>query len=457
MPLLKGYTSRSATLTHQQCPRKYYLDYKVPTSNPTGIGGIRPVRLDMNLHVGTCYHEGMERVNKGASVEEAVGQALEKYWPALQAQGYILEPGEDASYVAYEQAALVEALVRGYVLAVLPGNLNRFDIVEAEREEIGIFSHGGFELTFGARLDGLLLERHSQDLYVQSFKTTKEWGKKSDDMARHDMQGLSETAVVDQRLEKWHEHLSRDPAKIEEEFNQGCNHWTYPDASIPRWFVARYLTGAAPYVMGVKMEFALKGRRSESPKGSGRYVYSNPLIRPWKKADDLKTFGGKAGNYAFKYDFQDELGGNHRLGKGWNSVNIWEDMGVKNWIELLASESLQGFPPGTALTNQFVTPGEYYRNEDDIARWKRQIVHHELRVTESSAKVANLLAMGTLDEIEAGLDEHFEQRTRSCDWPTKCVYQPICYGPRPYLVAPESSGLYTIREANHPSEVDFNA
>lgn len=443
MPLLKGYTSRSATLTHQQCPRKYYLDYKVPTSNPTGIGGVRPVRLDMNLHVGACYHEGMERLNKGAGVEEAVGQAMEKYWPAVKAQGYILEAGEDASYVAYEQAALVEALVRAYAIAILPGNLDRFDIVEAEREDVGIFSYGGFELTFGARLDGLLLERHSQDLYVQSFKTTKEWGKKSDDMARHDMQGLSETAVVDQRLEKWHELLTENP-------ELGYK-------TVPEWFIKRWETGAAPYVMGVKMEFALKGRRSESPKGSGRYVYSNPLIRPWKKADDLKTFGGRAGNYAFKYDFQDEWGGNHRLGKGWNSVNIWEDMGVKNWIELLASESLQGFSPMTALTNQFVTPIEYYRNEEDIARWKRQIVHHEQRVTESSAKVANLLSTGTLDEIEAGLDEHFEQRTRSCDWPTKCVYQPICFGPRPYLVAPESSGLYTIREANHPSEVDFNA
>lgn len=462
MPLLKGYTSRSATLTHQQCPRKYYFDYKVPTSNPTGIGGIRPVGLDMNLHVGACYHEGMERLNKGASVDEAVGQALEKFWPAVKAQGFILESSEDASYVAYEQAALVEALIRGYALAILPGNLDRFDIVEAEREDVGIFSYGGFELTFGARLDGLLLERHTQDLYVQSFKTTKEWGKKSDDMARHDMQGLSETAVVDQRLERWHAALDEIVAQTPDYFEDGRMAQkdyvqVWGDQKIPHWFIARYLTGAAPYVMGVKMEFALKGRRSESPKGSGRYVYSNPLIRPWKKADDLKTFGGRAGNYAFKYDFQDELGGNHRLGKGWNSVNIWEDIGVKNWIELLASESLQGFPPGTALANQFVTPMEYYRNEEDIARWKRQIVHHEQRVTQSSAIVANLLSTGNLDEIEAGLDEHFEQRTRSCDWPTKCVYQPICFGPRPYIVAPESSGLYTIREANHPSEVDFNA
>lgn len=464
-----SYVSRSQAVSFQTCPRKRWFEYEVPTKST--LGGIRLSKLDMNLHVGSCYHVGMEALNSGRSVEEAVGLALEDYWPTLKAQGYILEAGEDASYVAYEQAAMVEALVRAYAIAILPGNIDRFDIVETEKEDLAVFSQGGFDLHFGARLDSLLVERATQDIYVQSFKTTKEWGKKSDDSARHDMQGLSETATVDQRLQKWHEAL--DSSQYERGGSSNPGELLYPVLPhtrvefrnaqgvmelVPAWFVTRFLTGAAPYVMGVKMEFALKGRRSENPKGSGRYVYSNPLIRPWKKADDLKSFGGKAGMYAFKYEFQDEMGGNHRLGKGWNSVNIWEDMGVKNWIELLASESIQGFVPGTALINQFVTPVEYYRNEEDIARWKRQIIAQERRIANNKTVLAARLADGqlSLDCTEALIDDMFPMHTRACDWPTKCVFQSLCFGPRPYLIAPESSGLFTIRTVNHPTEEEFN-
>lgn len=459
-----SYVSRSQAVSYQTCPRKRWYEYEVPTSN-VSLGGVKLAKLDMNLHTGSCYHVGMEALNSGRSVEEAVGQALEAYWPVVKAQGFILESSEDASYVAYEQAAMVEALIRAYGIAILPGNLERFDIVETEKEDLAIFSEGGFDLHFGARLDSLLVEKGTGDIYVQSFKTTKEWGKKSDDSARHDMQGMSETATVDQRLQRWQEILD-SPAgeKVKEAITGLGEGMVIEGAMIPWWFIQRWQTGAAPYVMGVKMEFALKGRRSENPKGSGRYVYSNPLIRPWKKADDLKSFGGRAAGYAFKYEFQDELGGNHRLGKGWNSVNIWEDMGVKNWIELLASESIQGFAPGTALTNQFVTPVEYYRNEEDIARWKRQIIAQEQRIATAKTDVGityNLLAKNPnsseyFDRLEEKVDALFPMHTRSCDWPTKCVFQPLCFGPRPYLIAPEASGLFQIRTANHPTEEEFN-
>jgi PD-(D/E)XK nuclease superfamily len=443
MGVTSTYASRSQVLKAQECPRKRYFEYEIPTSNPN-LGGIKPIRLDMNLHVGSCYHVGMENLNRGKSVDEAVGLAMEEYWPPVKAAGFILEEHEDASYVAYEQGALVEALIRGYAYAVLPGNLDRFDIVEVEAEDVAVFEEDGFTLNFGARLDSLLVEKSSQDIYAQSFKTTKEWDKRSDSSARHDMQGRSEAAVLNQRLQRWH-------AEVEAWDAAGR-----PDIvlSVPAWFVRRYDNGNAPYVFGVKMEYALKGRRGESPKGSGRYVFSNPLIRPWKKADDLRTFGGKAGNYAFKYEFKDELGGNHRLGKGWNSVNIWEDMGVKNWIDLLATESLQGFAPGYALTQQFVTPIEYYPNDEDIDEWKGETIAQEKHLNEGR-RLLKTYDPGTVEWTKI-MRAYFPRHTRSCDWPTKCQFEPICFGPKPYLLAPESSGLYTIRSANHKSEEEYN-
>ena len=134
---------------------------------------------------------------------------------------------------------------------------------------------------------------------------------------------------------------------------------------MPGWFSRRAALGAPPFVFGVKMEYALKGDRREYPKGSGQYFYSNPLIRPWKKASISDTpvegySGPRRGRprkveaslglpYAINWDFRDDLGANHTLGKGWRPVNIWEDMGVKAWIEVLASESIQGLEPGASF------------------------------------------------------------------------------------------------------------
>ena len=444
---MESYADRSRVLTHQSCPRRRYFEYEVPTSGK--VNGVRPARLDMNLLTGSCFHKGIEELLLAVKaelspkdfdirVDMAVESALEEFWPAVKAQGLILDPDEDASYVAYEQASLIEALIRAYAIFVLPQVIERFQVVEVEQEEVGRFEIPGFVLNFGARLDGLLLERDSLNLYVLSLKTTKEWGKRDDDSARHDMQGLSEVRVVEQKLARWEAQVKQSGRALE---------------GVPQWFIDRSIAGAPPTVTGVIMQFALKGRRENSPRGSGKYCFNNPLIRPWKKADDL---GGPS--YAFRYEFQDPMGGNHRLGKGWNRVNIWEDMGVKAWVEHLASHELQGFPRGAALEAQFVLPIEYYRNPEDMDRWERQIIHQEKRVAEARYKMFMEDApLGPdqenwADDFSHLLDEHFPMHTKSCDWPTKCSFQEICFGPPAYLHDPLSSGLYQIREANHDSE-----
>jgi len=402
----------------------------------------------MNLLVGTCFHAGIESLLKGASVETAVYIAVSiEFWPLAKSKGLMLESAEDASYVYYEQAALIEALIRGYATFVLPQLLERFTVVEVEKEEIGRFEIPGFVLNFGARVDGLLLEKDSLDLFVLSLKTAKEWSKKDDEGARHDMQGLSETRVVEQRLGRWqkiwdsYDSFNKTTA-LSIEMSYGFN-------GIPQWFYVRASTGAPPTVSGVLMQYALKGRREESPKGSGRYTFANPLIRPWKKADDL----GRGNSYAFRYEFKDEMGENHRLGKGWNRVNIWEDMGVKKWIEYLATNEVQGFPPMTALAGQFVLPIEYFRNLEDMEEWEEETIYQEQEIAEGLEKLKTV----TNKEWMSTLRKYFRKQTRSCDWPTKCSFQNICFGPKAYLHDPISSGLYEIRVANHPTEVESNA
>jgi len=437
---MESYADRSRVLTYQGCPRKRYFEYEVPTGGE--INGVRLSRLDMNLLLGGCFHRGAEQLLESArlgaglpqiDVELAVDVALAEFWPKVKSQGLMLEADEDASYVAHEQAALLEALIRAYAIYVLPQVLDRFQVVEVEQEEIGRFEAPGFTLKFGARLDALLMEKDTLNLYVLSLKTAKEWGKKDDETARHDMQGLSESRVVEQKLGRWHKFMGAQAEVL--------------TSTVPKWFQDRYSVGAPPIVSGVIMQYALKGRRGAEPYGSGKYKFSNPLIRPWKKASDL---GGA--EYAFKYEYQDPYGANHRLGKGWNRVNIWEDMGVKAWVEYLSKNEMQGFPPGRALEGQFVLPVEYFRNSEDADRWERQIVAQEKRIAEGLKGFhTNPL---TPTGVEAKLDEHFPMHTRSCDWPTKCSFQDICFGPKAYLHAPLSAGLYEIRTANHPTELD---
>lgn len=462
---MQSYADRSRVLTYQSCPRKRYFEYEVPTGAPAN--GIRPTRVDMNLLVGGCFHKGIEHILEGAKngfdgeflepfIEDGVETAVSSFWDAAKTKGLILEEKEDALYVYHEQAALVEALIRGYAVFCLPQLLERFQVVDVEREEVGVFQHKSYTLHFGARLDGLLMDRSSLELYALSLKTAKEWGKRDDMSARHDMQGLSEVRVVEQRLAKWHKALEDSEYEHGGSSNPGDK--IYPmtpnsrvefrnDADvmelIPAWFVQRYCAGAPPTLAGVKMEYALKGRREEYPKGSGRYAFNNPLIRPWKKADDL----GGVVSYAFRYEFKDELGGSHRLGKGWNRVNIWEDMGVKAWIELLRTKSLQGFGPGAAIAGQFILPLEYFRNPEDMDRWERQVVHQEHRITQAKELIVPAEAR------EAWLDEFFPMHTKSCDWPTKCPFQEICFGPKAYLFDPMSSQIFEPREPNHPTEL----
>lgn len=443
-----SYADRSRVLRGQHCPRAQWLEYGVPNGTP--IPGVVPTRLNSDLVIGSGFHVGVEGLLTGASPDESVGRALQGYgswagfWPQVEAKGLILTGQEDAGYVYKEGAAIIEALIRGYAKFCLPELLERFDVVEVEREGSAQWTDGDFTLVWGYRADALLVEKDSQDIYVLSLKTSKDFGKKKQDTATRDMQGLSEVAAIDQRLLGWHEDLTNLT-------QAGASQASIDYLNIPPWFVKRFSLGASPSCFGVKMEYALKGLKLETPKGSGVWKYSNPLINPWKYAEDLGGKGrraglGSSGGYAISYDFQDELGGNHRLGKGWNRINIWEDMGVKEWIDYCWETSIQNFSPGHAITSQFALPSEYYRSDEDIARWKKRMIYAAKRREEGTKAV--VAAIGT-PEYEDRLDEYFEPHSNACDYPVKCVYQGICYGPKAYLINPLSEGNFEARTSNH--------
>ncbi len=454
--------SRSQVLRGQSCPRAEFLEYQA--YNGTPVPGVVLSRLNSDLVIGSGFHTGVEALLSGASEDEAVGRALEGdgghwpgFWPLVKSKGLILGDNDDADLTYHEQGSLIEALVRGYNRFSLPQLLERFDVVEVEREGKAEWTDGDFTLVWAYRADALLLEKDTLVLYVLSLKTAKDFGKKKADQGTRDMQGLSEVAAIDQRLQRW-DNAIKLAIQTGHEIKLGAG-FNYKNEPIPDWFLSRHLEGASPSCFGVKMEYALKGLKLEEPKGSGRWRYSNALIRPWKYAEDLgPTRGRRRGlgsgdQYAISYDFKDDLGGSHRLGKGWTRINIWEDMGVKDWMDYVEETPIQGFAPGHAIAAQFALPEDYYRNDDDIERWKRRMLFAERRKALGLVSIGEALSAGDYAEFEDRLDEFFPPHSNSCDYPSKCVYQDICYSAnKGYLFNPMSAGIYEPRTPNHPEE-----
>lgn len=439
------YSDRSRSIDYQECPRSFWFQYVLPNGTP--ISGIVPDKLNMDLTTGLGTHEGANHLLEGCSVDEAVGRALEGYgswegyWPIVKSRGFNLSAKEDAGYVAHEQASLVEALIRGWAVFGLPQIQERFQIVEAERDEYGTFVDGDFKLIWGMRGDALLLDRNTYDLFILSLKTKKEWKGNDDKKNRYDMQGLSETAVVEQRLRKWHDaletmsktYLPEQQAQVSETLN------------IPGWFFHRWKAGAGPNVMGVKMDFMLKGQRREDKKDSGVYKYNNAMIRPWKRDDGFQNV-----DYAFRYEFKDAMGGNHRLGKGWDRINIWEDIGVKDWIGMLATQEVQNLEAMTGIADNFVFPTEYFRQEEEIEEWKEMRLFEEQRIARGIAE--SLPAVGT-KLLRRKLNEHFPKYS---NYPTDCTYcsfEDVCHGGiEAQFHDPMSTMKFAPRSGNHNAE-----
>lgn len=440
IPVLEIYSDRSTVLKHQECPRARWFGHDVPT--PEGFG-VSPKAWDPNLLVGAVYHEGLRGLLGGSGIEEAYGVAREFHERQLMDHGLATEgSGEGDGTTGYLQAeslALGEALIRAYEKVILPQTLARFEILSVEQEEVTpleIPELPNFRVLFGGRTDGIFREHDSGDLFVYSAKTKKEWKPGDEDKNRYDTQGLTEWIAVESRLGKWQERLERWAPSRE---MPGP-----PPADIPTGFVERFLEGGTPTLMGVVMQFALKGR---TEKKDGVWKHTSHLIRPWRKV---------GGGWAWKYEFQDALGGNHRLGKGWNRVNIWEALSVKEWIDHLWEENVQELGPGAGLEAAFALPADYYRNEEDRERRVRQILFQEARAREGRKKVQWLVDINRpFSEIEVVLDEFFPQHS---DYPVQCGYcefEPVCYGPRQYLLDPLAHGGFSGRVSNHPVEVEI--
>jgi len=420
------FSDRSRFLEFQKCPTSRYLAYS------WGGTGLRRVRATIPLVTGSAVHAGMASllnqilklgdvpgVWAHVDVDGAVAAALEEYELELIGRGLDVELGEDAQWVTDEQRALIEGLVRAYAVAPtgLQALLEQYRVLEVEREDVWEgFTHAGLaedgaRIDFQARADGLLQERGSADLYVLSFKTASSFDYRQEASNRHDVQGLSEAAVIERGLRA-----------------------TDPDARI----------------MGIQMVYLIKGQRTQGEEG-GRYVTQSSLIHPWRKE------GITEAEYAWRYKWagpdvwpdSGKLRG-HTLGKGWTRVDIWNDVGVKSWVDMLASGTVQSElgDPFDGIVNM---PLPYFRQDRDVQDWIEQAQNQEARVIQDHQALEGV-RVNQSELMRSVVNALAPGYRRSCDWPSKCQFQEVCFGDSSMFTSPLSTGLYEIRRPHHDAE-----
>ena len=431
-------TDRSRFLKHQECPRGRYFNYEYEGK------GLAPTRLSIPLATGQYAHEGLAHLlQRPDDVEGAIAAAVEGYERAVAARGLAVPASDGANAVYREQRALIEALIRAYAARQLKPLLHNYRVLEVEREDqlpMGLVRLGDHKrpLVWMSRADALLQERTTGDLYIQSFKTAASWDRRRSAENHHDVQGLSEMAAVEARLTSWAAALKDGTGE-----------------EVPAWFAELYAAhGHTPPVMGVRMEFLLKGERREDKWNPGRWVQWSPLIRGWRRPD--VDPGSSGWEYAWRYEWKEEdvaygrdahaaagagLGALQGMGmrRGGRREGLDRDARPRRSAagsRRLPRRAVRGagalLPP--AGRNRRLVRAGRGAGEPGGERWRRRCGKRRPR------------ERGSL------LNRCFPQHRRSCDWPSACPFQEICFGSEQVAADPVGSGLYVWREPHHEAE-----
>src|SRR3990167_825641 len=161
---------RSGATTDWVCPRRRYWNYEY-------LGrGINPPETQYELYLGTIIHDGIAAMVHSVDIEDIVLAGTKQLRTKLL-EGRELD--SDAQFLAEEQCALAEGLLRGFHKAVWPRLCADYpEVVLCEQELIYDYEINGQKLRFLAKPD---LVRRDKDgnLWYFEWKTTssnkEEW------------------------------------------------------------------------------------------------------------------------------------------------------------------------------------------------------------------------------------------------------------------------------------------
>lgn len=387
---------RSRALDDQTCERKRWWGHHYRGT------GIARIAKSLPLCFGSAYHEGAESLLAQEGGDVASERAAAYIQRTFEERKVEVEEGY-AVYGAREQYVIAEALVRAWDAYCSKAFHEQFEVIEIEQEgraEIAL------NLTLLYRPDGLVRERLTGDYYLVSWKTASMFSQQSMDALKVDMQSMSEVWGVQQ---------------------------DHPDVVIE----------------GVLYILCVKGQR-RFDKYLGFKTQSTPLAYCWRR-DGVTE---EDAEFAWTYEYTTEEGRSTKLGKGFRKYLVDEGYpgGVKAWIAALVAQEITPRHIN-ALEGVFPQSLPVRRENWEIERWKRQIVSQEKRI-EQRVKAVEMAAMTGPDAFEETLDREFRQCTKACfDYNSRCQFYDCCFTPA-IGADPLASGLYRIRQSNHPESVE---
>ena len=412
-------TDRSRVLAYKRCKRQRFFEYHALGT------GLRLRKLNLPTSIGTLIHRGRALLLEGLPLEKAIETTLKEFDESFHSKEIDLELSEDQLFVYEEQKAFVEAAIRVWYHIQYPKVNGEYEVVEVmgnKAIEPEIEWHltspklGEDHITFMSRPDSILRDRSTGAIVVDSFKTTSynnivvynEEGEQVD-KNKYDDQGISELIAVERLL--------------------------------------------GEEVEGIRMEFFVKGVRKKSaytlPDGTKekRKLQQSFLVHPWKK--DLGIGGYE---YACQWQWNDETGAVKKLGKGWNRVDIWKEMTIKEWVDILLKDNYG------ELENLFVVPMNYNRSLEDIENWIDQTEYQERRAAKHIEALKSLEpTLCGPRESETGktykkwLNQFFDQNREHCyQWGGWCPFVGICWEGEK-----TTSSIYEKREPHHSKELEL--
>lgn len=461
------YISRSALLTYQTCNRKYYL------SNEFQGHGLSSNYINRDLLIGSAIHRGLQhlfehcRVNHPSGnfdetcVDEAVKVALELFDnETSNPQCNIgIKKNEDLGFVLIESKNLVEALIRTYSLVRLPLFLEEYEILEIEKEDTLDF---GNDIIFLAKADGLLRRKSDNKLVVLSIKTISEYideGSSKTPTIQSisiDMQGNSEIYVIKDRLNSLYSiflQILPDTSLMNERemvtITNVCEEFNV-NPEVRNYLLHCWERKVKNIEINlVQYEHLVKGETTEQPQYSGNYRRNTPLLHPYYLDMGINFRSGALDKNQFAITF-----GKGRPPKGWEKINIWQKMPIKQWIDILASGEIQ--PELGSILHKFIRASDViFRSNEEQEEWflSTKALVNEIKFKQTTYNYDYINK--ELINYKYLLAELYPKDTQRClqYYGSNCVFYNICHhGINPTEAL--NDNLYQIRRPHHDKELN---
>lgn len=443
----------------QFCPRARHL---AKHAGSTGYGLARK-GTKIPLVTGNAYHAGLapaldwclkhpgEGIPPDEVIRTGIAAALTKYRQTIEARGFAyLEGDETVTEITREQEYLVEGMIWGWLLEVLPEVLSRGIIVEVEHDGVLVVA-----CTCGLG-DGILAQEDHDARGCQGIG----WQTKPDfllltpsgELEYHEFKGTGQDQPTFR--DKWEVMIQMITATTSAELR-----WGKPVVAI--------------YVHGL-----IKGKREQDynwesgRKDSGNfkqqsvacYGYYRPAEPPVQEAD-IKPQYKNWDDYEQK---EKQVSKKHKktpiweiplpVPEGWTVEEAWSEyIGPEVRKKMLAIV-------GPLSKQQSMVEGFFREARGEEDRWQHGLWDLYTRWAEGSAEEGfdYWQDVWATPEFQARLDQHFP-RSYACrrfGARHKCQYEDICFGregwAHPLTVSFEDpgQGQYILRRPHHQAELE---